>query len=281
MRLLLPLQYTPFPAIVITTARACKVWPCDVCIFYFLWTHPAFHCFLIGAACERFKETRRKVVVWSIQTHYIPPLNYHYIVLRLQEIGEMALDGMTGSVRQDFPARLCREVAYSTQERIRLFLSDDPAALQISPDAGKQTLLVRFGLQTYGSLIFPLFQQEPALQEQELAGTRSIAKTCAELLRHFDLASLVFNASHSPDQLAVRSLTRRQLQVLRLICTGCSEPEIARQLHIRLSTVEKHRQQAYNKLGAANALDARCIAFRARLFSLIPDTQNISGQDMP
>jgi|SRR5579883_244858 DNA-binding CsgD family transcriptional regulator len=207
-----------------------------------------------------------------------PPLNYTRIVLRLEEVGEMNLDGMSGKVRADFPARLCREVVSCTQGRVTLLLTkpDDGGALEMSMDAEKQALPVQFGRETYGTLIFVLSQQEHALQEQEFAGTRSIAKTCAELLRHFELASMVFIASPLPGQLAIASLTRRQLQVLRLICQGWSEPEIARQLHLRLSTVEKHRQQAYNKLGATNHLDARRIAFRARLFSLISDTQNTS-----
>lgn len=192
----------------------------------------------------------------------------------------MALDGITTSVRADFPARLCREVASCTQGRVTLLLTkpNDPGALQISMDAEKQTLPVQFGCKPYGILIFTLFRQEPALQEEELAGMRSIARTCAELLRHFELSSLVFNASPLPDQLTIASLTRRQLQVFRLICQEYALAEIARQLHITLATVQKHRQQAYDKLGVGNDLDARCLAFRAGLFSPLANTQNTSDQ---
>ncbi len=212
---------------------------------------------------------------------FYPPMNYTHIVLRLEEIGEMALDGVSGWVRKDFPARLCREVASCTQERVTLLLAKpgDAGALRVSMDAEKQTLPVQFGCEPYGILIFTLFQQEPALQEQELAGTRLIARTCAELLRYFELSSLVFNASPLPDQLAIASLTRRQLQVFRLICQEYSLAEISRQLQITLGTAQKHRQQAYDKLGVGNDLDARCLAFRAGLFSPLASAQNTSDQD--
>src|SRR5579883_3268150 len=126
---------------------------------------------------------------------FYPPLNYTRIVSRLEEIGEMNLDGMIGRVRADFPARLCREVAFCTQGRVRLLLAtpDDGGALEMPTDAEQQVLSVQFGRKLYGILIFSLCQQEPALQEQELEGMRSLARTCAELLRHFELASLVFN----------------------------------------------------------------------------------------
>lgn len=210
---------------------------------------------------------------------YPSPLNYARIVLRLEEIGEMALDGMVGRVRADFPARPCREVASCTQGRVRLLLTkpDDSGTLEMPTDAEQQVLPVQFGRKLYGILIFSLWQQEPALQEQELEGTRSLARTCAELLRHFELASMVFNGS----LLTVASLTRRQFQVLRLICQSCSLSEIARQLHITLDTAEKHRQHIYSRLGVKGDLDVRLLAFRAGLFSPVSDMRHASDQDQP
>src|SRR5579885_1069879 len=141
----------------------------------------------------------------------------------------------------------------------------------------KQVLPVQFGRTSYGMLIFSLCQQEPALREQELEGTRSLARTCAGLLRHFELASLVFNGSPS----SAVSLTRRQRDVLRLICQGCTLPAIVRQLQIARDTAEKHRRQVYDVLRAKNDLEVRLNAYRAGLFSPLSSTPDIPDQDVP
>jgi DNA-binding NarL/FixJ family response regulator len=46
----------------------------------------------------------------------------------------------------------------------------------------------------------------------------------------------------------LRTLSRRQRQVLQLIATGCSTREIARGLHISVKTVETHRAQLQRRL---------------------------------
>jgi hypothetical protein len=143
--------------------------------------------FLPGADCS-ISEEKKSICMENSGSFY--PLNYARIVLRLEEIGEMALDGMTGRVRADFPARLCREVASCTQGHVRLLLTKpvEGGAPEMPTDAEQQVLPVQFGRTSYGMLLFSLCQQEPALQEQELEGTRSVARTCAVLLRHFELA---------------------------------------------------------------------------------------------
>lgn len=48
---------------------------------------------------------------------------------------------------------------------------------------------------------------------------------------------------------AMNSLTRREIEVARLIAAGKSYKEIAQQLFISVRTVESHRDNIYNKLG--------------------------------
>ncbi len=115
------------------------------------------------------------------------------------------------------------------------------------------------------------------MQEQELEGTRSLASVCAALLHHFELASLVFKG---PPVIAT-PLTRRQHDVLRLICQGCTLPAIVRQLQIARDTAEKHRRQVYDVLRAKNDLEIRLNAYRAGLFSPISASENTSDQNLP
>jgi DNA-binding NarL/FixJ family response regulator len=46
----------------------------------------------------------------------------------------------------------------------------------------------------------------------------------------------------------LRSLSRRQRQVLQLLATGCSTREIALGLHLSIKTVETHRAQLMSRL---------------------------------
>lgn len=55
---------------------------------------------------------------------------------------------------------------------------------------------------------------------------------------------------------AVKSLSRREAEVLRLVTTGLSNKEIARELDISPRTVEIHRMKMMTKLGAKTSAQA-------------------------
>jgi LuxR family maltose regulon positive regulatory protein len=66
----------------------------------------------------------------------------------------------------------------------------------------------------------------------------------------------------------VEPLTERELQVLRLLATTLSGPEIADQLTISLSTLRTHTKNIRGKLGAHSRLD---VLSRAADLGLVPD----------
>ena len=71
----------------------------------------------------------------------------------------------------------------------------------------------------------------------------------------------------SPDQLfVVEPLSEREHDVLRLLVTDLSGPDIARELVISLSTVRTHTRSIYAKLGATNR---RAAVRRARELDLL------------
>jgi DNA-binding CsgD family transcriptional regulator len=51
-------------------------------------------------------------------------------------------------------------------------------------------------------------------------------------------------------------LSRREVEVLRLLARGATNQEIADQLYLSIKTVERHLLNAYRKVGARNRADA-------------------------
>jgi LuxR family maltose regulon positive regulatory protein len=68
------------------------------------------------------------------------------------------------------------------------------------------------------------------------------------------------------ENLLVESLSPRELEVLRLICEGCSNQEIAARLVLSLHTVKKHSSNIFTKLGVNSRTQA---AARARQLHLL------------
>jgi two-component system nitrate/nitrite response regulator NarL len=61
------------------------------------------------------------------------------------------------------------------------------------------------------------------------------------------------------------ALTRREQQILRLIASGKSLPEIAKELYLGLTTVKTHVQHLYEKLGVSDRAAAVASAMRRGL----------------
>ena len=51
-------------------------------------------------------------------------------------------------------------------------------------------------------------------------------------------------------------LSDRELDVLRLLRSDLSGPDIARELHVSLNTLRTHTKHIYTKLGATNRREA-------------------------
>ena len=67
-------------------------------------------------------------------------------------------------------------------------------------------------------------------------------------------------------QLLIEPLTRRELEVLKLIETGSSNQEISEQLVISITTVKRHISNIYTKLGVKSRTQAVAIGKELKLF---------------
>jgi DNA-binding CsgD family transcriptional regulator len=61
---------------------------------------------------------------------------------------------------------------------------------------------------------------------------------------------------HQSEGVDRAGLTKRELEVLRLVADGRTNQEIARSLGISVKTVEKHLEGVYAKLGVVSRVEA-------------------------
>ncbi len=69
----------------------------------------------------------------------------------------------------------------------------------------------------------------------------------------------------SPESDLPPELTRRELEILRLVATGANTRAMAERLHVSLATVRNHVQHVLEKLGVHSRLEAAAYATRHRL----------------
>jgi DNA-binding NarL/FixJ family response regulator len=143
--------------------------------------------------------------------------------------------------------------------------------------AARILILTTFGLEEYvyealraGASGFVL-KDDPA--EQLIAAVRTIAAGNAllspaitkQVIRKFTR----IQRPAPPKQAA--ELTEREREILRLIATGLSNPEIGRKLHISDTTVKTHVTHILQKLGLRDRVQAVVLAYQTGLFDWAPE----------
>ena len=106
-----------------------------------------------------------------------------------------------------------------------------------------------------GRLTFDITNVTDELVDAELEVTRTDRENVATARS----AAAMFVADHSP---ADSDLTRREIDVLRLMATGETNAGIAARLIISEGTVKSHVKHILRKLGAANRAEAVCLYLR-------------------
>src|SRR5690606_32721560 len=74
----------------------------------------------------------------------------------------------------------------------------------------------------------------------------------------------VFNnngAAHAPSEAQNKSLTERELEILKLVALGMTNAEIGAKLFISPRTVDTHRRNLMQKLGVHNAVELTHYAY--------------------
>jgi LuxR family transcriptional regulator, maltose regulon positive regulatory protein len=112
---------------------------------------------------------------------------------------------------------------------VRIFLDEGPNMLQLLREAAASEIMPRQGLPTYTDKLLVAFEAEHKRSADESP-----------------------YPTPSASQPLIEPLSQRELEVLRLLKTELSGPEIAHELVISLSTVRTHTKSIYSKLNANN-----------------------------
>lgn len=91
----------------------------------------------------------------------------------------------------------------------------------------------------------------------------SIKRFVSKVVREQDVA-----VSAEEDEVRTVRLSGRQLEVLREVARGSSNPEIARTLLMSSHTVKQHTQAIYQRLGVRNRIEAVTLAQRLGLVAV-------------
>jgi DNA-binding CsgD family transcriptional regulator len=177
------------------------------------------------------------------------------------------LDRCTEGINEN----LCQEVKHLTEGRACLFLHDQWSSTDqhVLPPAAV-SFQVRFYQRTYGTLQIASDSADSGSPALPLPIAYLLAQLCGLLLHTLELSALIEGQSRRLDRRPVYScLTKREQEVLKLICQGNTQQEISTMLHIAPATFETYRKRLCQKLGAHCERDIPLAAYQARLLTLL------------
>ena len=161
------------------------------------------------------------------------------------------LAGLTGRSDQanshfTSAARLCHRAAYRPEYAWNAFN-------WASVLAGKYSEGSRPQERTPGNAEKALALLDEALDISQELGMGPLAAKSSDLLE--SIKGQLTHVAEYPD-----GLTRREVEVLRVLARGKTNPEIGEELFISLNTVTRHLSHIYTKTGAANRVEAAIYA---------------------
>ncbi len=125
------------------------------------------------------------------------------------------------------------------------------------------------------TLIWSMHDNADYVAEARAAGVRGyVLKSCPteEIVRAIEAVAAggcYYSAGVERTSVPKPQLTLREKQVLKLVASGKSSPQIAKQLKIDRRTVESHRRNIMSKLDAKNPVDTIVIALRLGLLDFM------------
>ena len=195
------------------------------------------------------------------------------LIVDLLSLGE-TLNGQLHKVGED----LCHEVTRATQGSARLLLPGQESSDEQTVSFPVSVCFpVQFRNRTYGRLDIAPDPEHPGSPALPLPVAQLLAHTCGSLLYTLELTAFIEGQCQRLESQDSVQLTKRECEVLELICQGCSQQAIATQLSIAPATVDTHRKRISEKLGVHSERDIPLAAYRAGLFSILDEPGTVSS----
>jgi DNA-binding CsgD family transcriptional regulator len=171
---------------------------------------------------------------------------------------------------QSIGEHLCQEVMRATQGRATLRLPGrDSSTEHPVPFLVSVSFSVQFHNRIYGTLDIAPDSAHPASPALPLPVAQLLAHTCGSLLYVLELSACIEGQCQRLDCQDPGHLTKREREVLVLICRGYDQEAIATKLNITLATVDTHRKRISAKLGVHCERDIPLAAYQTSLFSIL------------
>jgi LuxR family maltose regulon positive regulatory protein len=150
-----------------------------------------------------------------------------------------------GRLTQAIEICLLQALALHTQGESAAALAPFEQCLTLAEPEG----YVRLFLEA-GAAVIPLLRQAASNGTRPKYANRLLAAFAVEEEASVPASQL------SDSQALLEPLTQRELEVLHLICEGCSNQQISERLVVTINTVKKHTSNIYSKLGVKRRTQA-------------------------
>ena len=173
---------------------------------------------------------------------------------------------------QSVVEQLCQKVRHVTQGRARLLLpAQDGAEGSRVAFPVSVSFPLQFHNRTYGRLDIGPDAAHPGSPALPLAIAQLLAHICSSLLYTLELSAFIEGQCQRLECQDPERLTKREQNVLELICRGYDQQAIATLLAISPATVETYRKRICGKLGVHCERDIPLAAYQASLFSILDE----------
>ena len=192
---------------------------------------------------------------------FCPALSY---IQQLLEVGQ----NLCENIHHSNINNLQNDIEKITHAKVRIIFHGQQTKIQL-PSNVHSSIPIRFGQFVYGMLSVstkPCCPDEPALP---LSLAKTLAQLCGCLIHSCEHTAILQGRYKRVEQPIYGSLTKREYEVLTLLCRSYSQDQIAETLNITNATVIKHKQKIYALLGVHNEYDAVIAAYYSGLFSLV------------
>jgi DNA-binding CsgD family transcriptional regulator len=129
---------------------------------------------------------------------------------------------------------------------------------------------LQFGKMIYGTLCVRKQSDQPDMPAFPLKLAHYLARLCGWLLYTCEQSMFIWSYQQ-PEFSNGNALTKREREVLTLMCHGYGLEDIAHALNITSATVTKHKQHIYNQLGVHNVRDALHVSYHCGLVSFLDE----------